>query len=255
VGYGFKALNELAALIPRVPRDGGILELGAQDINADVPRDVILSALHAIHGDNIPPSALSKFDGSGPWRAGDLFRDSSYRYRCIDLFQGEFTIIVDLNTFQVPEADQNSFHLITNQGTTEHVADQINCFRVIHDYAAVGATILNAVPFTGYFNHGLYNYHPLFFVFMAHANNYEIEHLELQEPHFPYTIPGTSCIGAHSWSSTVIQSGIVVAELRKMIDAPFKLFTDFDQAAMGRMKISEPWASVIRDRYDLRVRL
>lgn len=228
--------------------------MGAQVINADVPREVILSALYAIHGESIPPDTLGKFDGPGPWPAGDLFRNSAYSYRCIDLFPGEFTIIADLNTFQVPALIRGSYHLITNHGTTEHVADQINCFRVIHDYAAVGAAMLHAVPFTGYFNHGLYNYHPLFFVFLAHANAYEIERLDLSGPHLPYTIPHAAFAGANAWSTTVTQSGLIVALLRKTSDAPFQLFTDFDQAAMGRMKIAEPWASLIRDRYDLRVR-
>jgi hypothetical protein len=89
---------------------------------------------------------------------------------------------------------------------------------------------------------------------MAHANQYEIEQLVLSNAHLPYTIPETSCAGAGDWSKTVMQSGIITAVLRKMVDAPFRLFTDYDQAEMGRMKISEPWASVIRDRYDLRIR-
>jgi hypothetical protein len=254
MAYGAKALNDLADLIAGLPHDGRVLELGAQDINADVSRDVILSALRAIHGQNLPPATLHKFDRPGPWPAGDLFHDSAYSYRCIDLFPGEFTILVDLNTFQVPPATRCSFHLITNQGTTEHVADQINCFRIIHDYAAVGATMLHVVPFAGYFNHGLYNYHPLFFVFLAHANNYEIARLELWEPHLPYTIPRAAIAGADAWSATVTQSGIIVAQLHKTSDKPFKLFTDFDQTAMGRLKIPEPWASLIADRYDLRVR-
>jgi hypothetical protein len=254
MAYGARALNDLAALIARLPQNGRVLELGAQDVNADVPREVVLSALRAIHGEHIPPDRLSDFDGRGPWRAGELFRNSGYSYSSVDLFPGEFTIIIDLNTFQVPETDRCSYHLITNHGTTEHVADQINCFRVIHDYAAVGATMLHVVPFTGYFNHALYNYHPLFFFFLAHANNYEIERLELWEPHLPYTIPHASFAGADAWSDVVTHSGVIEARLRKTADAPFQLFTDFDQAAMGRMKIAEPWASLIRDRYDLRVR-
>jgi hypothetical protein len=254
MAYGSGALNVLTDLIRRLPNDGRVLEMGAQDINADVARDVILSALHAIHGEFIPADTLNRFERTGPWPAGELFRNSSYNYACIDLFPGDFTILADLNTFQVPTVIRGSYHLITNHGTTEHVADQINCFRVIHDYAAIGATMLHIVPFTGYFNHGLYNYHPLFFVFLAHANAYEIERLDLSGPHTPYTIPRGAFPGSDTWSGSVTQSGLIVAQLRKMSEASFQLFTDFDQASMGRMKIAEPWASLIRDRYDLRVR-
>jgi hypothetical protein len=255
MAYGSgSALNQLVGLLSRIPRNGALLELGAQDINANVPQEAIVSTLHAIHGEQIPASTIARFDAPGPWRTGELFRGSSYRYQCIDLFPGDFTIVGDLNTLQVADADRASFNLIVNQGTSEHVADQINCFRVVHDYAAVGTIMLHAVPFAGYFNHGLYNYHPLFFVFMAHANEYAIEGLALSDTHFPHTIPETSFPGAKAWSATVMQSGIVTALLRKVNDAPFRLFTDYDQAQMGRMAISEPWASVIRDRYDLRVR-
>ena len=255
MGYGSGALQQLELLVSELPRNGALLELGAQDINADVSRETVISALHAIHEDNIPAAAIGGFEKPGPWHTGELFRGSSYRYRCIDLFPGEFTIIADLNTFRVADADRGTFHLITNHGTSEHVADQINCFRVMHDYAAAGAVMYHAVPFTGYFNHGLYNYHPLFFVFLAHANQYEIEQLALSNAHLPYTIPAGSFAGAEGWAKTVVQSGIVEAKLRKVVDAPFKLFTDYDQAEMGRMQIPEPWASVIRYRYDLRVRM
>jgi hypothetical protein len=254
VGYNTEALQHLLQLLRRVPRNGSLLELGAQHINATVPRDVLNSTLHTIHGAKIPLLTAGNFDLPGPWRVGELFRGSCYHYRCIDLYPGDFTIVADLNTFEVDDKDRGSFHLITNQGTSEHVADQINCFRVVHDYAAIGATMYHAVPFTGYYNHGLYNYHPLFFVFMAHANQYELEWLSLTEAHLPHTIPKASCIGADAWSMIPIHSGLVVVMLRKLFDAPFKIFTDFDQIEMGSLDIKEPWATMIRERYDLRVR-
>ena len=37
-----------------------------------------------------------------------------------------------LNTYRVPMMYRGSFQLITNFGTSEHVTDQINTFRVIH---------------------------------------------------------------------------------------------------------------------------
>jgi hypothetical protein len=249
MGYGRDALEFfVSSLLRRLPSDGALLELGAQDINADVPREAINFALRSIHGETeIPPRTLNAFDAKGPWRIGNLFRGSAYRYRCLDLFDGEFHIVADLNTLQVG-ADRGTFDLITNMGTTEHVADQINCFRAIHDYARVGGTMYHAVPFTGYLNHGLYAYQPLFFIFLAHANNYEIEHIGLSDPHLPYTIPKASYARAEEWSQTPIPSGIIVATLRKTSDMPFKLFTDFDQSALGAQKIAEPWATIIADR-------
>jgi hypothetical protein len=90
----------------------------------------------------------------------------------------------------VPAEYRCTFDLVTNIGTTEHVTDQINAFRVIHEFAKPGANFLHSVPFAGYFNHGLYNYHPIFFVFLASANEYEIVHLGLSDPGTTYATLG-----------------------------------------------------------------
>ena len=57
--------------------------------------------------------------------------------------------------------------------------------RVMHDFARAGAAMVHVVPFTGYFNHGLFNYHPIFFVLLAAANGYQIDYLGLSLPDFP----------------------------------------------------------------------
>jgi hypothetical protein len=234
MAYDPSQLNALTSLISRLPQGSKILDLGAQVINADVPTSSILACLEAIHGSrSAAENAFSGLRGQQPWSAGELFRNSPFTYRCIDLYPGEFTIVADLNIFCVPENERGSYDLIMNCGTTEHVADQINCFRAIHDYAAVGATIFHAVPFSGYFNHCLYSYHPNFFVFLAQANDYEIEQLILGGPHAPYKIDQAAGTNTAAWSGLTIYCGMIGCQVRKKSAAPFKLFTHFDDERMA----------------------
>src|SRR5215207_5990256 len=81
---------------------------------------------------------------------------------------------------------------------------------------------------------GLYNYHPLFFVFLAHANDYEILSLELSGPHFPYSIPEIEGLtNAHLWSGVRMESGIIASVLRKTSLQPFRKVADFDANVLG----------------------
>jgi SAM-dependent methyltransferase len=244
----------LGQFVELLPQGGALLELGQQNIAPGVPHEAVLACARKIHGDGSPARRVAdRYDGVSHWPVSELFRDSQYRYRCLDLYDGEFTIVADLNKFEVPAEQRCTFDLVTNVGTTEHVTDQVNAFRVIHDFAKVGANFLHNVPFTGYFNHGLYNYHPIFFVFLASANEYEIRHLSLSDPWLPYTVPEFESLeGAHHWAGQVIYSGDIGCHLRKVHDRPFELFTDFDRAVMGQRP--SPWNEMVRKRHDLRIR-
>jgi hypothetical protein len=258
MGYGSGGLQLLGSLIQDLPLAGGsILELGRQDIEASVTREEVLRILQIIYRDESQARRALKerFSGEPRWPASELFIGTSYRYRCLDLYPGEFTIVADLNSFSVPTEDYSTFDLITNFGTTEHVTDQVNAFRVMHNYAKAGAIFVHSVPFTGYLNHGLYNYHPLFFVFLAAANEYEIQSVGLSSPWLQYTIPSMEGVfGCEHWAGTKFECGDITSILLKVHDRPFRLFTDYDQSVMERMKLRPPWSEMLRNRHDLRVR-
>lgn len=256
MGYSAGALSHLTWLVRQLPSHGALLELGAQDINAGVPSSVVEDCARAAHPNDLAAAhgAAQRYDPSKPMPVSELFRRSPYRYRCIDVMPGPATMKIDLNRYAVPWHRRATFDLITNFGTSEHVTDQVNTFRVIHDFAKVGARFVHSVPFAGYFNHGLFNYHPAFFVFLANANEYEIESMALSEPHSHYTIPTVEGLGGTGLWRDVQQSGMLTCVLRKTRPRRFNLFTDYDQAVMNRLPLQPPWDAMIRDRYDLRVR-
>ena len=74
---------------------------------------------------------------------------------------------------QVPEGCRGKYRLVTNYGTTEHVANQLNAFKIIHDLTAVGGLMVHSVPAQGMFCHGLVNYNPKFFWMLARSNGYK----------------------------------------------------------------------------------
>ena len=81
---------------------------------------------------------------------------------------------LDLNCDKVPYRLRSSFDLVVNAGTTEHVVNQDNAFRVIHDLAKVGGVMLHEVPGGGMLTHGVVSYNPQFFWLLCRDNNYDV---------------------------------------------------------------------------------
>jgi hypothetical protein len=73
----------------------------------------------------------------------------------------------------VPEAEIGKYDFVTNHGTSEHLLNQYNCFKVMHDFCRPGGMMLHAVPFTVHLEHGFFNYQPNFFSALARYNSYE----------------------------------------------------------------------------------
>jgi hypothetical protein len=71
----------------------------------------------------------------------------------------------------VPYGLKGSFDLLVNAGASEHVANQDDCFRIMHDLTRVGGVMYHEVP-AFLFGHGLVNYSPLFFLQLARLNDY-----------------------------------------------------------------------------------
>lgn len=95
-------------------------------------------------------------------------------YVSFDVCPGHKTEILDLNRENLPVHYNGAFDLILNCGTSEHILNQLNVFKLIHCAASVGAFIYHQVPTTGRIDHGYFCYHPRLFRELAQANGYEI---------------------------------------------------------------------------------
>jgi len=112
-----------------------------------------------------------------------------FKYAAVDIDGSPNSIPLDLNFDAVPRRVRKKFDIVTNFGTTEHVANQLNAFKVIHDLTAVGGIMIHNLPAQGFINHGLVNYNPKFFWMLARSNDYRLVHFDYIGREVPTDFP------------------------------------------------------------------
>lgn len=93
-------------------------------------------------------------------------------YLAIDIDGSPQSLPLDLNFDEVPRKHRGRYQLVMNCGTTEHVGNQNQAMKVIHDLTAVGGVMIHTVPMQGFSNHGLINYTPKFFWMLSRGCRY-----------------------------------------------------------------------------------
>lgn len=112
--------------------------------------------------------------------AKGMWEHMGYGYACVDTSNEVDALNLDLNFDEVPIERRGSAQLVMNMGTTEHVANQIQAFKIIHDLTAVDGLMYHNLPFQGYQTHGLVNYTPKFFWMLCRSNEYEFLDFSIQ---------------------------------------------------------------------------
>jgi hypothetical protein len=105
---------------------------------------------------------------------GELCAIIGIDYRALDIFEGPGVLLCDLNRDSLPENLLEKFALVLNSGTTEHLLNQYNAFKVMHDATMPGGEMVHILPISGYTNHGYVHYTSRFFFDLAGYNDYEI---------------------------------------------------------------------------------
>lgn len=105
---------------------------------------------------------------------GELIEQAGIRYDAIDIADGYRTTILDLNHQPAPPHFVGEFDLVLNYGTTEHLLNQYNAFKVLHDSTRKGGHIVHSLPCVGYSNHGYITYTPRCLFDLAGYNQYEV---------------------------------------------------------------------------------
>jgi hypothetical protein len=103
----------------------------------------------------------------------NFWQSIGFRYASIEFDGHRESIPIDLNRDQVPSRMRGIFGLAVNTGTTEHVANQDNAFRIIHDLCKPGGIMYHELPAGGMMTHGLITYTPKFFWHLCRENGYE----------------------------------------------------------------------------------
>jgi hypothetical protein len=216
-----------------LPSGGHILELGESQLLPNSDASVFLAMLT----NHIDPKRLqettSRIESAirskskyqqvfGPAREiyQAIFEPATYT--AIDLDSGPRRYCLDLNG---PISLPTRFDCVINNGTSEHLFNQANVFRVIHDHTCAGGVMIHWTPCLGWINHGLYNVQPGFFFDLARANGYEalLVALACSTMCTPLSSPSYDeilrVLGAHP----ELNNSQVCAVLRKNSDAPFAM--------------------------------
>jgi hypothetical protein len=241
VGIGVNILDLFSSLRKGgyLPTPSRVIEIGAQQLNNSVLEDrstvdalgllfgakgtaPLGSPVDTVHGD---PEALSP---QAPF-ARELYTWLGYHYSAIDIDGSPGSIPLDLNYDDVPAQERGKYQLVTNFGTTEHVANQLNAFKIIHELTDLSGIMIHVVPAQGFFNHGLVNYNPKFFWMLARSNGYKVLNenmsLSLTQYGLPQNIidsatPFNPDIGLRARDYKASDCGVLFI-LQKQFDIPY----------------------------------
>jgi hypothetical protein len=177
---------------------------------------------HTVHGD------LEALSPQAP-AARELYEWLGFRYSAIDIDGSQGSIPLDLNYDEVPAPERGKYQLVTNFGTTEHVTNQLNAFKIIHELTNQAGIMIHVLPAQGFFNHGLVNYNPKFFWLLARSNHYKVVHQNISVGSAQYGLPQniidtiapfSSDIGLRVRDYKASDCGVLFI-LQKQFDMPF----------------------------------
>ncbi|MBI4665261.1 MAG: hypothetical protein HY751_02495 [Nitrospinae bacterium] len=152
-----------------------VMEFGSQEFSAACKgHESAVYELARLFGvKNAPaPVEVAEMLDCGP--AKPLYEMLGLSYASLDTDGRHGALPWDLNFVTVTPEHGGKYGFVTNHGTTEHLINQWNAFKVAHDLTSVGGYMLHCLPFMNYLDHGFFSYHPNFFYALATANGYDV---------------------------------------------------------------------------------
>jgi len=145
-----------------------VCDLGLQELGCNVPNTYEKTTKKFVKLCGEPDVSLADCRSSA-----DMWRRLKREIVTLDIVGEDMSLIrFDLNSDPVPDQLKSHFDFVTNAGTTEHIFNQANCFKVAHDLTKVGGIMAHTVPFAGFENHGFFTYSMKLFTALAKKNDY-----------------------------------------------------------------------------------
>lgn len=157
----------------------------------------------------------------------EIFLAAGFDYVSVDANEKGGARFVDLNYWPNEAASLGKFDVVTNFGTTEHVANQASAFATVHHMLLPGGVAIHHVPMVHHLNHALVNLTPRFLLSLATLNDYTIMSTYVQSHcidqalafHYGTDILFMQGIRDMLMDSTLATMAFIV--LRKNSDLPF----------------------------------
>ncbi len=227
------ALRERGLLMP----GASVAEIGAQQLTDDfLLADTLLGKTFSLFGAARPhdfgrPVGFENFAELAPW-SRPFWRALGCSYLAIDLVEGEDVASFDLNRAHVPRELKESQDLVVNGGTTEHILNQENVFRFIHDLTKPRGIMVHLVPCQGTIIHGFFQYTQKFFSHLCRENGYMPLVMRVSftppKPFSPMANEFGFYFGAKEplCDPPSLREGHICAIVQKLNNAPFVVPTD-----------------------------
>ncbi len=123
------------------------------------------SALEYMKSNNMPLCKTGK----------EYFENIGFKHISIDLNGKDGALPIDLTKPIIDKHLIATFDILTNSGTTEHVKDQFECFKNLHNLCKEESLFIHLVPMEGYWpEHSLYHYKFRFFEKLADLCEYKV---------------------------------------------------------------------------------
>jgi hypothetical protein len=250
MGLGSKEIPLLIKLAEtgHIGRGGAVIEIGAQQLSDSfLERRESLERLASLYKVSLPcplPAPLAQnADMPGSQQlaaqappASMFWRWLGYKYLSIDIDGSAECMALDLNYDSVPRSHLGAYQIVTNCGTTEHVANQLNAFKVIHELTSLHGVMIHNLPAQGMFNHGLINYNPKFFWMLARSNGYKLLHMSFNHDDYSYPLPQNILDsmapfdppGVAELNGYKAADCAIVVAVKKIYDTPFVSPIDVD---------------------------
>lgn len=168
------------------------------------------------------------------WHVRDHYEALGYQYVSIDC-NGRATVCADLNVWPNKAASLEPFDVVTNFGTTEHIANQLAAFATVHHLMKPGGFAVHHIPTLHYLNHALVNVTPRFMLKLAHANGYEVVRAEIQESWLDQGLafhygPELDVFKGIDVLRRSTRAAMMLVIFRKRLNGPFVVPVDCDTA-------------------------
>lgn len=170
MGYSPGMFADIAKL--GLPKGAKVIDIGSQDVQVMSLDDLKTVNEFILNNDGVPFPDSIKLPAT--IEALDVYERAGFKYLRSDVDERPKTIYVDLNRLVFPAELKATMDLVVNVGTTEHLANPVGGFFLMHYLAKPGGILFSDVPIFGYGNHGLTNPTPKFWHALLWMNAYEL---------------------------------------------------------------------------------
>jgi SAM-dependent methyltransferase len=196
-----------------------IADIGCQQLSHRTNQSVRTFA--GYFGSRADNKVLAEFDHYS--YMGDLYRAAGFDYVSLDIVDAPYVFRFDLNTDQIPPSLRGRYDIVINAGTSEHVLNQLNTLKAIHDLAKPGGLIYSMFLLNGFGPHGLLRYCSRFVELLASANKYDVLSKEI---HARTYSQWRQEVGSDANPDEFIIDQCEWVVLKKNFDAPFSPVID-----------------------------